>query len=313
MKRCPKAFTGIILGLVLLWLPVRAQLACETTNDPAAVPLVYDDLHNFLRAMETIEAGGDAESVFKDEYLAKASPAFKEYLREHDLDPIDFVEAVNEDPERYAALTRLPSQLKSQEAEVRRLFGELRRIYPETEFIPVYYLVGVQRGFFAEPSPYGLMIAISELAEDPSLVGLGLVHETVHIQQALAVGIEEYMQVFGPKMSLLSLSLREGTAYFLTTLAAGRHTLQKAHDYFIKNEKALWERFKGEKGNRDPGEWLYRKPADPNTPQDLGYIMGARIVEAYYNQAEDKGKAITEILSIVDSEEFLGKSGYSGK
>lgn len=304
------AIVGAATLPVLLAEPALAQLKCETTNDPEEIQLISDDVLNFLRAMDRIDAGGDAEIAFREEYLEKASPGLREYLREHDLDAAQFSSAIFKDPERYAALRGLPAQLASQEDEVRRAFHQLRRHIPEATFIPIYYLVGVQKGFFAEPSEYGLMIAISELAEDPSLLALGLVHETVHVQQALTVGIEEYMQVFGPKMSLLSLSLREGAAYFLTTLSLDRQTLPEAYDYFIENEEALWQQFKSEMDNRDPGEWLFRKPEDPKRPQDLGYIMGARIVESYYNQSRDKAQAVTDILSIVDHAEFLRRSGY---
>ncbi|UCF20058.1 MAG: hypothetical protein JSU87_01205 [Gemmatimonadota bacterium] len=310
MRQFARSIVVAASMLTLLGKPVLAQLKCETTNDPDEVQLISDDVLNFLKAIERIDSGENAEIALGEEYLDKASPGLREYLREHDLDAGQFAAAISKDPERYSALEKLPAQLASQEDEVRRAFHELNRIIPEVTFIPIYYLVGVQRGFFAEPSEYGLMIAISELAEDPSLVALGLVHETVHVQQALTVGIEEYMQVFGPKMSLLSLSLREGAAYFLTTLALNRQTLPEAYDYFIENEEALWEQFKSELGNRDPGEWLFRKPEDRNRPQDLGYLMGARIVESYYNQSSDKAQAITDILAIVDYPDFLKKSGY---
>ncbi len=312
MRKLGGVIVAAVVMLALSGGSLMAQLKCETTNEPDEVQLISDDVLNFLRAMERIDAGVDAEAAIREDYLEKASPGLQEYLREHDLDAAQFAAAIAKDPERYSALKGLPAQLASQEVEIRRAFHGLRRHIPETTFIPIYYLVGVQKGLFAEPSEYGLMIAISELAEDPSLLSLGLVHETVHVQQALAVGIEEYMQVFGPKMSLLSLSLREGAAYFLTTLAVDRQTLPEAYEYFVENEQALWQQFKSEMDNRDPGEWLFRKPEDPNRPQDLGYIMGARIVESYYNGSADKEQAIRDILSIVDPAEFLKKSGYGG-
>jgi hypothetical protein len=125
--------------------------------------------------------------------------------------------------------------------------------------------------------------------------------------------MEEYQSIFGPKMSLLALAIREGTAYFLTLLSTGGHTHKESYDYFIQNEKDLWERFKGEMNERLPGEWMWKKPVDPEQPLDLGYIMGARIVEAYYSNAKDKQKAVQDILSITDYKGFLEKSGYAEK
>ena len=114
-------------------------------------------------------------------------------------------------------------------------------------------------------------------------------------------------------MSLLGLSVREGTAYFLTLVSLGEHGHKDAYDYYVKNEKKLWERFKADMNQRLPGEWLYVKPSDPEQPAHLGYIIGARIIESYYKQTGDKAKAVQDILSVVDFEEFLEKSGYDEK
>ena len=55
---------------------------------------------------------------------------------------------------------------------------------------------------------------------------------------------------------------------------------------------------------------MWRKPANPEQPHDLGYIVGARIVESYYNRMESKEKAVKDILAVTDYQEFLKKSGY---
>ncbi len=64
---------------------------------------------------------------------------------------------------------------------------------------------------------------------------------------------------------------------------------------------------------RLPGDWMFSHPSDPEQPVDLGYVIGARIVEAFYDKAEDKKQAVQEILSITDYESFLERSGYSEK
>jgi hypothetical protein len=42
-------------------------------------------------------------------------------------------------------------------------------------------------------------------------------------------------------------------------------------------------------------------------------MMGALIVESYYRNAENKEKALQEILKITDYEGFLAKSRYREK
>ena len=291
----------------------HAQLKCELTNDPAKVQLIDDDVKNFLRALDKLETEGDWAVVIQKEYLDKASPGLKEFAREKGVKVEDFIEAIKERKETYDYLHDLPAQLARQEKKIRDSFVGLKKIIPNAVFMPVYYLVGPNPGAMGEPSEYGLMISISELDKDIENIHLLLVHETIHVQQALTVGMEEYQAIFGPKMSLLALSIREGAAYFLTLLSAGGHTHKESWDYGVQNERDLWQRFKAEMNDRLPGDWMWGKPADPEQPPHLGYIMGARIVESYYNKAQDKQKAVQEILSITDYIGFLENSGYADK
>jgi uncharacterized protein YjaZ len=48
----------------------------------------------------------------------------------------------------------------------------------------------------------------------------------------------------------------------------------------------------------------------PTKPCDLGYYVGYRIVQAYYNKAADKKQALAHILTLRDPKAFLAESGY---
>jgi len=314
MRSAFKVGVVLILVLGMSWSNAHAQLKCEITDDPAKVQFIYDDVRNFLRALDILGKGDDAEAILQKEYLDKATPGLKEYIRESEVTAKQFVEAIQKKPDQFSDLHGLLDQLIPQEDNIREAFTHLAKVIPDPVFIPIYYFIGIgSGGLNAQPSEYGLIIRISELAEDPSVLRIPLVHEVIHVKNALTVGIEEYMQVFGPKMSLLALSIREGTAYFLTLLSMGAHGHKDAYDYYMKNEKKLWERFKADMNQRLPGDWLYVKPSDPEQPAHLGYIVGARIIEAYYNRTEDKARAVQDILSIIDFQEFLKKSGYAEK
>lgn len=307
---------AVLLVLLISLHPTDAgaQLQCEVTNDPYEVLLSYDDLTNFVRALAVMGGTSDSITILQREYLDKASPGLREYVRANDIVAEDYLEALRENIERYSALKGLPEQLALQEELVRTAFVGLKGVVPNTAFVPVYYFVGLGgAGLHAEPSEYGLLVAITEEASDPSVIRLVLVHETVHVQQALTIGIEEYMQIFGPKMSLLALAIREGSAEFLTYLSTGEYAKKEAYNYLIEHEQSLWQRFQGEMSERLPGDWMFSDPSDPEQPVDLGYVIGARIVEAFYDKAEDKVQAVQEILSITDYESFLERSGYSEK
>lgn len=289
---------------------VRAQLELELTEDPAKVRLIDDDVRNFLHAMDRCKEESDWARVIQKEYLDKASPGLKEFVREKGIEAEDYVEAIKKRKASYDSLYALPEQLVLQEEKIRDAFASLKKTIPNAMFMHVYYLVGPNPGAMGEPSEYGLMISMSELDKDIENIHLLLVHETIHVQQALTIGMQEYQAIFGPKLSLLALAIREGSAYYLTLLSAGGHTHEESWDYYIQNEKDLWQRFQADMSENTPGDWMWGKPADPEQPPLLGYIVGARIVEAYYNRLKDKEKAVQDILAITDYQGFLEKSGY---
>jgi hypothetical protein len=312
MRKTIALLVPVVLLLGVHPIDAGAQLQCETTNDPDEVLLSYDDVTNFVRALDIMGETADSVGILQREYLDKASPGLREYIRAQGVDAEGLLEAVRENKDKYTALEDLPEQLAAQEGKIRTAFAGLKRVVPNTAFVPVYYFVGIgHAGLHAEPSEYGLMIAITETTSDPSVIRLVLVHETIHVQQALTIGIEEYMQIFGPKMSLLALAIREGSAEFLTYVSTGEYAKKEAHSYLIENEQSLWPRFQSEMNERLPGDWMFSKPSDPEQPFDLGYVMGARIVESFYEKAEDKEGAVQEILAITNYEDFLEKSGYS--
>jgi hypothetical protein len=302
----------MILGVSVYSTDAAAQLVCEITHDPHEVVLSYDDVTNFVRALEMMESETDSIAVLSREYLDEASVGLAEYVRAREFEAVDFLEAIRADRASFTELTGLRVQLASQEAAIREALSGMNRVTPNTSFVPVYYFVGTgHAGLQAEPSEHGLLLAISELAEDPSVLRLVIVHETVHVQQALAVGMEEYMQIFGPKMSLLALSIREGTAEYFTYLSTGQYAKQAAYDYLLAHESEIWTRFETDMNERLPGDWMFSRPEDPEQPVDLGYVVGARIVQSFYEGAVDKAEAVREILSITDFSDFLERSGYS--
>ena len=57
--------------------------------------------------------------------------------------------------------------------------------------------------------------------------------------------------------------------------------------------------------------WMYGTPRD-GRPNDLGYFIGYRIAQAYYNRMTDKAQAIRDIITGNggDVKTLLARSGY---
>lgn len=315
MKNLSKTAMITCLVFVMSAISIYAQVELDVTDDPGEVKIYYDDLHNFLKAFEMIKEGADLRETLKTEYLDKASPALKNYMQDGGLSLDDFVSRFDQYKEAYATLQEAPERLAAQESSIRDALARMKKTLPNSMFLPIYYLVGISGGMFAEPSEVGIRLAMSRLADPDHLSRLRLTvfHENVHVQQFLAMGPEEYFKIYGDEQSLLAVSIREGVAEYLTFLILGEYTEKDVYDYIKKDEKKLWERFESEMFNREFGDWLFSTPEDPDQPRDLGYIMGALIVESYYENAGDKEKALEDILGITDYEGFLEKSGYAQK
>ena len=58
------------------------------------------------------------------------------------------------------------------------------------------------------------------------------------------------------------------------------------------------------------GDW-YGKPKKEGQPNDLGYLMGLKMAEAYFNKSTDKQKASEYLISITDYEKFFEVCGYN--
>jgi hypothetical protein len=315
MKHSLKTTAQLVLILLTAFTGLQAQLKVELVYEPADVKIICDDLHNFLKAFKMIEDGANLAETLQQEYLGKASPGLKNYMEDQGFELKDFVERFDQYKKNYTTLPALPGQLASEEGNIRKALQSMKKIFPKPAFLPIYVIVGISGGLHAEPSEFGIRLAFSRAATTDRLPGLKLtiIHELVHVQQALAVGMEQYQAIYNGKRSLLAVSIREGVAEFMTYLISGKYSKKDCYDFIKKHEKKIWENFKVEMHNREFGDWLFSSPKDPEQPRDLGYIMGAMIVEAYYENVKDKKKAIDEILKITNYPDFLKRSRYAEK
>jgi uncharacterized protein YjaZ len=146
----------------------------------------------------------------------------------------------------------------------------------------------------------------------PSADGIAhlVAHELVHYQQAMARGVEAYRAIFGERQTLLRIAIREGSADFVAELISGGHTNPRAHEYGLRHERELWTAFQKEMHQRELGAWMFYRPAKREWPANLGYFMGYRIAQAFYERHPDKREALRAILGVTDYEQFLHDSRY---
>jgi uncharacterized protein YjaZ len=54
-------------------------------------------------------------------------------------------------------------------------------------------------------------------------------------------------------------------------------------DYSNAHEKELWQTFKSQLCTQKTGDWLYNMSSVKDKPSDLGYYIGYKIAQSYYN------------------------------
>lgn len=70
-------------------------------------------------------------------------------------------------------------------------------------------------------------------------------------------------------------------------------------------EKEIETAFIADEDKTDISAWLYN--STPEQPRDLGYWVGYRIVKSYYQHANDKRRALREILQMTDPKGVPGE------
>jgi hypothetical protein len=291
----------------------------------AAATIVLDDMRNFSAALSKIKRGGDATAIIKSSYIDRASPGLRAFMQRRRMTAQDLANAIASRPAYYAALANIWSRPERPMYKIKSAIAGLQRLYPQTQLLPIYIFVGNSTaGGLADPA--GVLISaelygdakgvgLSELSARPSSVrklddiGYLAVHETVHIQQAIAQGPETYMRLFNGG-TLLQLAIREGSADYLAQLASGGHTNPAAHAFGKANEKEVWRAFQQDMHGKKVEGWLAGRSARPGWPIGMGYFVGYKITEAYFRNSRSGAEAIRDVLAVTDYEKFLRASRY---
>jgi hypothetical protein len=310
-----------VVGMVLISTVPESTAKPKPNHDPEAARLVTSDLPNFVRALDHASAlGTDAEKerVLKREYLDKGSRGLKDFVELRIQSASNLVQAIAARPKYYASLEGAVRQVSTIEPAIRKSFRELKALDPDAVFPDVYFLIGVMNSG-GTTSDAGLLIGLDMHAKTPetdmsemsdwlktvlgpldALPGI-VAHELMHFQQ-------------GPEgKTLLEKACGEGFADFVGNLVSGQNINDHLRAYGDAHEAELWHEFSAAMDGDDLSHWLYQGTKSKDRPADLGYYVGFRIAEAYYDRSDDKKKAVRDILTVRDYPALLRASGYAEK
>ncbi len=308
----------LVIGLTVFTCSManaQQRLTSNVAKDPAAAMFVFRDVEHFIDAMTAIKSEQDSASALQSKYFDRASPGLKMFIQKYDLTVERLLKAMAKYPEDYDRLEETISLVKAQRPSFVEAYRSIKEILGNAVFPPTYFLVGGHRGI-GSGSIEGPLITIEKETADGIREDLNatLVHEMMHMEQLAAVD-EAYFAIFsGDERTLLATTIREGAAtFFAELITGGSEHKNRARDYLLDHEQELWESFQEEMLGNEMGDWLWKNPANPDQPQDVGYALGARIVQTYYESAEDKQAAAQTVMAITDYPGFLEISGYANR
>jgi Predicted Zn-dependent protease (DUF2268) len=290
----------------------------ERFSNPANMEIVTTDIDNFWKWYPTIWQS-NAEATLMQQYVINGSLGLRTFFENRmSLRITGLIQSVRKQHKYYESIRDVSLNLKTYKPILIGAAQRFKEIYPEAIFPPTYFLMSNFQAFGTADGGAGQLIGAEFLCNlltadttqlgkwekstitDSSRIAGILIHELVHIQQHTK-----------PATTLLSRSINEGAADFITELILGYNINSKLHIYGNAHEDTLWKKFYLQMDSDNTDEWLYNGTDEKRGyPGDLGYYMGYKICQAYYNRMADKKKAIKDILEIQDFGLFLEKSGY---
>ena len=288
---------------IRIWAFLPALLAIGTaygqysfTPNPEEAHFVTEDIPRFWQAFDVYESNGG--NPFKD-YIADGTPGLQDFIRYRIESPKNLKKIVSQKKSDYEGIRVNSERLNEIFPQTRAAYRKFKELYKDAMFPPTYFVIGAYNSG-GTSSSNGLIIG-TEMQSDIENIPYMVAHELIHFNQDYPPG----------KMTLLDQCIMEGSADFVGEMISGKNINEEAVKYGKANEEELCREFIAIMDDDGYHGWLYgTKGKKEGRPNDLGYWMGYEISAAYYEKAEDKIKALRDILNINNFREFLDASGY---
>jgi hypothetical protein len=284
--------------------------------NPENASIVLSDIDLFWAAYDRMKDAPDREAVLEHEYLERGSAGLQDFVFSRIHSAADLLKTIDHAPRYYSALRPASLRIREMVPGMKVTFRKLKELYPRANFPDVYFLIG-RMNSGGTTGPSGLLLGADMYGRQPgvSLAELSQWHQDVlmtvdDIPPVVAHELIHFQQETEGK-TLLAQAIVEGSADFIGEMISGRKSMQNVYAYGMKHEAELWSDFSKEMNGEDFSHWMYQGKTVNGRPADLGYFIGYRISQAYYEKAGDKKKAIVDILNFKDASLLLKQSGYA--
>lgn len=272
------------------------------------------DIDHFWEAYDQLKNAKthyDSLTAIQNLYLDRATDGLKDFIQARDFSAEGYLSAFQNNPGHYESIRPNTAAVKTAAPLIQEVFDSLKSIYPDFKPFKVCFAIGMMRTGGTTSDRFVLigteLMATGEITKLPQRIKGLIAHECIHTQQKdkiseQAIGCNQLWGV-----------LREGMANFLGEMITGTTNYNEVNTYGNLHETALWEEFKATLCYPSYEKWMYNGDTSKDRPADLGYYIGYKIVQTYYENAPDKKKAIAEIIEMDDPVMFLHRSGYDRK
>ncbi|MEM6844802.1 MAG: DUF2268 domain-containing putative Zn-dependent protease [Bacteroidota bacterium] len=334
------SFKNFLL-IALIFPAVISTAQQREISDPKKAKFIISDIDNFWQMYDKLslaKSQKDSLTILRMHYLDKASKGLKKYFEvernENNRSTEDiensYLSFIGKHPKYFNSIRNATLSIKNLKPEFLKTFEKLKDLYPNFKFPDAYFAIGFAnmggRSFPGGEMYIGAEIFATadsanyeEFGEDQWLSRVSMPVESTHL--VLAHEYTHGQQKLPPKgtNSLLTLALMEGSAVFIAGLATNGKSLiggagfsEHALGYGEIYEEEVWDKFKADMREQKDSNWFYNAETE-EFPKDMGYYVGFKICQSYYQNAKDKKQAIKEIVELNDYDSFLEESRYNEK
>lgn len=281
------------------------------------VKIITQDYTNFWLAYEASLGKDKAlqERIFDSIYIRNASDCLKKILITRNLTAAHFVKWVNHEADYFRKCKLVTDKISEYSKLINEYCEKFKSLYPKADIGDIYFMftgfytggqsnkegIAIGMDFWSLPDTGVVDFKTSlnkELVRKIEIMPITVMHEQIHRNQKISA-----------ENTLLKKCLEEGGADFIAYLITGKINNISLYDYGNNHNIELKARFIQDLSTNNMNYWLYNN-YDSNRPRDLGYWIGFKICESFYNNAADKSRAVANILHIKKPERFLKKSNY---
>ena len=317
--------TRVILSFFLLTQAVLVN------GQGSIQQFVATDIDNFWVAYKKINSTKDSVLQYqylKELYVDKGTAGLNSLREVRRYTDKEYVDAILNYPKFWASIKANTLKVKQSYPEIAADIEKLRKAYPSLTPSTIYFSMGVFRTGGTTQANRVLIGCELSLADKKTItnelpawrqpfyklynpladLALLCTHEYIHTQQKEMVD------------NLQCNALREGIAEYISCLVTNKPSNTPSFEFGRANEERVKQKFIEDLFLPERMySWMWGENRNEFKVRDLGYYIGYRICENYYQQATNKEQAIKDLIeldysnddalgTLIDKSAFFSKS-----